>query len=129
MYSFSIRFSQLAFHGRIRTYHAWQNADNNVRRVKQAHENARAQGRQTLSHSLNQIAEVRGPLSSTPSDLTLNPLRMQAERRALEAKHEFDHVSKLIKAEVARFELERIEDFKNSLQAFLEGMISRQKTV
>jgi predicted Holliday junction resolvase-like endonuclease len=53
----------------------------------------------------------------------------QAERRALEAKHEYDHVSRLVKTEVARFEQERIEDFKNSLHAFLEGMISRQKEV
>jgi sorting nexin-1/2 len=34
-----------------------------------------------------------------------------------------------VKTEVARFEQERIEDFKNSLHAFLEGMISRQKEV
>lgn len=53
----------------------------------------------------------------------------QAERRALDAKQEFDHCSKLIKTEVARFERERIEDFKDSLQAFLDGMISRQKEV
>jgi sorting nexin-1/2 len=38
-------------------------------------------------------------------------------------------VSKLVKTEVARFEQERIEDFKDSLQVFLEGMISRQKEV
>lgn len=54
---------------------------------------------------------------------------MKAERRALESKHEYDHVSKLVKAEMARFEQERIEDFKDSLHAFLEGMISRQKEV
>jgi sorting nexin-1/2 len=53
----------------------------------------------------------------------------QAERRALDAKQEFDHVSRLVKAEVARFEQERIEDFKNSLEAFLSGMISKQKEV
>lgn len=34
-----------------------------------------------------------------------------------------------MKSEVARFEQERIQDFKDSLQAFLEGMISRQKEV
>jgi hypothetical protein len=56
-------------------------------------------------------------------------LLSQAERRAIEAKHEFDHVSKLIKSEVARFERERIEDFKTSLQDFLEGTISRQTQV
>lgn len=54
---------------------------------------------------------------------------LQAERRALDAKQEFDQVSRLVKSEVARFEQERIEDFKNSLEAFLDGMISRQKEV
>lgn len=47
----------------------------------------------------------------------------------MEAKREFDECSRLVKAEVARFEQERIEDFKNSLEVFLEGMISRQKQV
>lgn len=47
----------------------------------------------------------------------------------MDAKQEFAHVSKLIKTEVARFEQERIEDFKDSLHAFLEGMIARQKEV
>ena len=47
----------------------------------------------------------------------------------MEAKQEFDHVSRLVKAEVARFEQERIEDFKTSLEAFLDGMIAKQKEV
>jgi hypothetical protein len=54
---------------------------------------------------------------------------IKAERRASESKLEYEHVSKLVKTEVARFEQERIEDFKDSLHAFLEGMISRQKEV
>lgn len=45
----------------------------------------------------------------------------------LDAKHEFEHVSRLVKSEVARFEQERIEDFKNSLEHLLDGMIARQK--
>ena len=53
----------------------------------------------------------------------------KAERRASESKLEYEQVSKLVKTEVARFEQERIEDFKDSLHAFLEGMISRQKEV
>lgn len=32
-----------------------------------------------------------------------------------------------MKSEVARFEKERIDDFKKALEAFLEGMIERQK--
>jgi hypothetical protein len=54
---------------------------------------------------------------------------IKAERRASDAKVEYEQVSKLVKTEVARFEQERIEDFKDSLHAFLEGMISRQKEV
>jgi sorting nexin-1/2 len=120
--------SQLAFHGRIRTYHTWQNAENNLKRIKQAHEASRSQGRQILSHSLNQIAEVSSFGFSAISSPWLRRI-LQAERRALEQKHEFEHVSKLVKSEVARFERERIEDSKDALQTFLEGMISRQKTV
>jgi sorting nexin-1/2 len=45
----------------------------------------------------------------------------------LDARQEFEQCSRLIKSEVARFEQERIEDFKLSLQSFLDGMISGQK--
>lgn len=45
----------------------------------------------------------------------------------LDAKQEFEHVSRLVKSEVARFELERIEDFKKGLEQLLDGMIARQK--
>ena len=52
---------QLAFSSRVRIYHAWQNADGNVKRVKQQHETNRAQGRlapDQLSRSLASVAEV-----------------------------------------------------------------------
>lgn len=35
----------------------------------------------------------------------------------------------MVKNEFVRFETERVEDFKNSLEAFLEGMVKRQKIV
>ncbi|KZT09984.1 Vps5-domain-containing protein [Laetiporus sulphureus 93-53] len=101
-----------AFNSRIRTYHTWQSTDGYLKRVKQTHETNRAQGKlpsDQLSRSLSLVAD--------------------AERRAMDAKQDFDQVSRLVKAEVARFEYERIEDFKSSLEAFLEGMISRQKQV
>lgn len=47
----------------------------------------------------------------------------------MEAKREFDTVTKLIKVELARFEAERVEDFKTALEQFLTGMITKQKTV
>lgn len=109
-YSRLINSVRMAFNSRTRTYTAWQNADADVRRVKQNHERLRAQGRlptDRISHTVSQISE--------------------AERRALDAKHEFDQCSKLIKSEMARFEQERVEDFKIALQSLLDGMISRQK--
>ncbi|KAF8809467.1 Vps5-domain-containing protein [Phlegmacium glaucopus] len=109
-YARLINSVRLAFSSRIRTFHAWKNSESDLLRTKQTHEKNRAQGRiptDRLGYSLSQIAE--------------------AERRASESKLEYEQVSKLVKTEVARFEQERIEDFKDSLHAFLEGMISRQK--
>ena len=56
-------------------------------------------------------------------------MRPKAERKVHEAKQDFDRCGKLIKTEMARFEEERIQDFKLALQAFVDGMIERQKTV
>ncbi|KAJ7043672.1 Vps5 C terminal like-domain-containing protein [Mycena alexandri] len=110
-YARLINSVRLAFNSRIRTYHSWRAAEAELLRVKQAHERNRAQGRggggERAGYSLAQVSE--------------------SERRSLDAKHEFDQATKLIKTEVARFEQERVEDFKDSLHAFLEGMIGRQK--
>ncbi|KAG8833510.1 Vacuolar protein sorting-associated protein 5 [Serendipita sp. 400] len=45
----------------------------------------------------------------------------------MHSKSEFERVTKLVKIEWQRFDMERVEDFKRSLEAFLEGMIGRQK--
>ncbi|KAI0741589.1 Vps5 C terminal like-domain-containing protein [Daedaleopsis nitida] len=111
-YARLINSVRLAFSSRVRMYNVWQSADAHLRRTKQTHETNRSQGRlgaDQLSRSLAIVGE--------------------AERRSLEAKQEFDHASRLVKTEVGRFEQERIEDFKNSLETFLEGMISRQKQI
>jgi hypothetical protein len=65
----------------------------------------------------------------TISGSVLGQRKVQAERRASECRLEFEQVSKLVKQETARFERERIDDFKDSLHLFLEGMITRQKEV
>ncbi|KAI6126407.1 Vps5 C terminal like-domain-containing protein [Pisolithus croceorrhizus] len=101
---------RMAFNSRIRTYTNWQSADAEVRRARQMHDRVKVQGRlptDRVGHTVSLVAE--------------------AERRALDAKHEFDQCSRLIKSEVARFEQERVEDFKTALQTFLDGMIYRQR--
>ena len=111
-------------------------SESDLFRTKQQHERNRVQGRipaDRLGYSLSQIAEVTWSnvlISSLEHFFFANDISYQkAERRASESKMEYEQVSKLVKSEVARFEQERIEDFKDSLHAFLEGMISRQKEV
>lgn len=53
----------------------------------------------------------------------------QAESKAQDSRAEYDEVTKLIKIEVARFEHDRIVDFKSSLDAYLEGVINGQTKV
>ncbi|KAE9394721.1 Vps5-domain-containing protein [Gymnopus androsaceus JB14] len=112
---------RLAFASRGRMYQAWKTADAEVIRVKQNHErnrgtsayggnsptpgSARGAGG-ALGHSLSQIAE--------------------AEMRASQSKRAFENTSRLCKEEMARFEEERVEDFRDALRAWLEGMIGRQ---
>lgn len=81
-----------------------------------------------------EIAEVSltNPFDAHPMQERLTDKfsqRYKSERRAVEAKREFDTVTKLIKVEMARFEGERVEDFKIALEQFLLGMIRKQKTV
>ncbi|QRV74439.1 vacuolar protein sorting-associated protein 5 [Ceratobasidium sp. AG-Ba] len=103
---------RLTFSSRIRLHAAWQNANAEAKRVRTAHEKARRQGKipqDRVGMAMHEMAE--------------------AEKRAADAKHEFDQCSRLIKAEMARFEKERIDDFKKNLEELLEGMIRRQQDV
>ncbi|KZT56888.1 Vps5-domain-containing protein [Calocera cornea HHB12733] len=98
------------FMSRERVYVAWQNAETDVRKVRAANERAKRQGK----------------LPSDTTGVSLAQLSA-AERRAIDSKNEFDSVTKLVKSEISRFEHERIEDFKDSLELFLENMIRRQR--
>ncbi|KAG8834946.1 Vacuolar protein sorting-associated protein 5, partial [Serendipita sp. 399] len=90
-------------------YGQWQNAESEFRRVKANHEKARKASKnpERLHYHIQEVAD--------------------AERKATHTKSEFERVTKLVKIEWQRFDMERIEDFKRSLEAYLEGMIRRQK--
>ena len=67
----------MAFSSRVRVYHAWQNAEAELRRLKQAHERNRAQGKiatDRLGHSYSQIGEVRFPSAASAVELPLTGL-------------------------------------------------------
>lgn len=53
--------TKLAFNSRVRTYMNWQHADAEVRRVRQIHERARAQGRlptERVGHTVSLVTEA-----------------------------------------------------------------------
>jgi sorting nexin-1/2 len=53
----------------------------------------------------------------------------QAERRSNDAKRDFEDVGKLVKAEMARFDKEKVEDFKKAVEDYADGMVLRQRSV
>jgi len=56
-------------------------------------------------------------------------LANQTERRALDARSDFDAVSRLVKLEYARFEQERVEDLKETMERYIEEAIDVQSKV
>lgn len=49
------------------------------------------------------------------------------DRRAEDAHSDFDAVTRLVKVEFARFESERVDEFKEMLGAYLDEQIERQR--
>ena len=118
----------MSFASRLRCYTSWQNAEAELRRIKQNHEKARAQGRITqdrIGYSLAQIADVI--FIQFPKWYQLTCLK--AERKASSSRNEFERCSQVIKSEMNRFELDRIRDFKKSMKSFVDGIIRRQTQV
>ncbi|GAA5835671.1 hypothetical protein JCM11251_002991 [Rhodosporidiobolus azoricus] len=111
------------FGARIKAYHHWQAAESNFRKLASQHDKAKKAGR-THSELLNlSVAEIAddGSLRITFGN--------QAERKMLDAKHDFDDVSKLTKAEMARVDKEKVDDFKKALEEYADSMAARQRHV
>lgn len=47
----------------------------------------------------------------------------------LDARHDYEDVSKLTKAEMARFDKEKVDDFKKALEEYSESLAVRQREV
>ncbi|KAK4056043.1 Vacuolar protein sorting-associated protein vps5 [Microbotryomycetes sp. JL221] len=101
--------AKLIFGARIKAYQTMQSAESHLRKVKSSHEKARRAGR---AHDSLSIAEIT-----------------EAERHMIDAKQEFDDVSKLTKAEMARFDQEKVQDLKRALEEFVDGMAIRQREI
>ncbi|SGZ28382.1 BQ5605_C027g10325 [Microbotryum silenes-dioicae] len=100
------------FGARIKAFHSWQVAEAGLKKSRSAHEKAKRNGRGMDASLGLAVAEVA-----------------DAERKALDAKQDFEDVSKLTKAEMARFDKEKIDDFKKAIEAYADGMAERQREV
>lgn len=99
-----------AFASRVQSYHTWQASESTLRKARVSHDKVKHSGRsEMLGMSLAEVAD--------------------AERRALNAKQEFDDVSKLLKAEMARYDKEKVEDFKKAIEGYVDGMLTRQREI
>lgn len=100
---------RLAAAARLKSHATWQRLISAAQALRAQHDRARARGAPPYPDALNELAD--------------------AERRAEEAKREFDDVSKLFKAEMVRFDVEKVDDFKRGINEHVDGMIIRQKQV
>ncbi|WWD18630.1 hypothetical protein CI109_103083 [Kwoniella shandongensis] len=100
---------RVAFGGRVKVWSQWQNQEKEVTRLRMIRERMRQQGRlgEKVQSSMIEIAD--------------------AERKARELAAEFERLTKLVKSEFVRFERERVDEFKSTLEKYLDGLVSRER--
>ncbi|KAI1463423.1 Vps5-domain-containing protein [Daldinia caldariorum] len=99
-----------AFSQRQKAFYSWHSAESELQKRKSAQDKLLRQGR-SQQDRLNQVgAEVA-----------------DAERKVHQARLLFEDMGRLMRAELDRFEREKVEDFKSSVETFLESAIEAQK--
>lgn len=99
-----------AFSQRQKAFYSWHSAESELQKRKAAQDKLLRQGR-SQQDRLNQVgAEVA-----------------DAERKVHQARLLFEDMGRLMRAELDRFEREKVEDFKSSVETFLESAVEAQK--
>ncbi|KAG2199765.1 hypothetical protein INT46_009006 [Mucor plumbeus] len=101
---------RIAFHARMKAYQTYQQADSEY------------QKKVTLMEKLKQ---QRKPEKLVSSQQELNEMKEKVE----ELQQDFQDISKLIKNELDRFDKEKVDDFRDSVEQFLRSMIEHQKQI
>ncbi|KAI9320720.1 Vps5 C terminal like-domain-containing protein [Dichotomocladium elegans] len=106
---------RVSFNARIKAYQAYQQAESELQK-KQAvydrlHNNAQSKSAKTER------------LVGAQQDIH------EAKQRMEEHHREFEDISRLIKSELDRFDNEKVEDFRDSVEQFLGSMIEHQKQI
>ncbi|KAF9199478.1 Vacuolar protein sorting-associated protein 5 [Haplosporangium sp. Z 27] len=99
---------------------------------------ARAKFNQNMVQAQNDLSKKKASFEkmNQPSRKT-KPERIQqlqheiaeAEQRLESAKTEFEEISSLVRQEFDRFDREKVEDFKQSVEAFLASMVKHQREI
>lgn len=101
-----------AFAQRQKAFHSWHSAESELLKRKAAQDKLLRQGK-SQQDRLNQVnAEVA-----------------DAERKVHQARLLFEDMGRLMRAELDRFEREKVEDFKSGVETFLESAVEAQKEV
>ena len=113
-YSRSIVSVRAALQSRVKIYQAYQRSESTLKSLRSSHEKIKAKSGRTnpdlVTHSLFEITE--------------------AERRVISLKKDFEDVSRLLKtSEWAKFEAEKVEDFKRAIEQYAKGLVERQREV
>jgi sorting nexin-1/2 len=96
----------------VKAYQTYQQADGELQRKMAIFEKTKAQ-------------QKNKPEKLASSQQEINEMKQKVE----ELEQEFHDVSKLIKNELDRFDKEKVEDFRDSVQQFLRSMIEHQKQI
>lgn len=101
-----------AFEQRQRSWQTYHNAESDLQKRRSALDKLARQGR-TQQDRLSQLQADVG----------------DAERRAHQARLAFDDLGKGMRAELERFEKEKVEDFRAGVETYLESAVEAQKEV
>ena len=101
-----------AFQQRQKSFHAWHAAEAELSKRRATQDKLMRSGK-SQQDRLNQLQADVG----------------DGERRCHQARLLFEDMGRLMRAELERFEREKVEDFKGALETFLEGAVEAQKEV
>lgn len=101
-----------AFGSRQKAWSAWSSAEDDLRKRKSTQEKLLRQGKTQQ----DRLTQMNGELADS-------------ERKVHQARLLFEDMGRLMRAELERFEREKVEDFKSAVETFLESAVEAQKEV
>ncbi|KAF7726091.1 Vacuolar protein sorting-associated protein 5 [Apophysomyces ossiformis] len=103
---------RLAFSARMKAYQSFQQAESDLQKKQAFYERLKAQSKGKHDR-----------LTAVQQEINEMTTRVDDQRR------EFEDISHLIKNELDRFDKEKVEDFRDSVEQFLCSMVEHQKQV